>query len=82
MVRYESAFQGTTAPARTTAQGQARNISEGGLSLRTPTPLRKGEILRLHVPLHEGPTSVPVSSEVLWTRADEGGFSSGLQFLA
>ena len=78
LVRYESASMGASAPT----QGVARNISEGGLSLRTPTPLRRGEVLRLHVPLPGGPTSVPVSSEVLWTREEEGGFSSGLQFLA
>ncbi len=78
VVRYESALAGTSAPT----QGVARNISEGGLSLRTTTPLRRGEVLRLHVPLPGGPTSVPVSSEVLWTKEEEGGFSSGLQFLA
>ena len=47
-----------------------------------PAPLRRGEILRLHVPLPGGSTSVPVASEVLWTQEEEGGFASGLQFLA
>jgi PilZ domain len=82
MVRYESASAGPSAATRDTAHGVARDISEGGLSLRTPTPLRRGEILRLHVPLPGGPTSVPIRSEVLWTKEEEGGFSSGLQFLA
>lgn len=82
MVHYESASALTSASSLAVAQGMAHNISEGGLSLRTATPLRRGEVLRLHVPLPGGPSSVPVSSEVLWTKEDEGGFSSGLQFLA
>ena len=82
LVNYESASALASASSLSVAHGVARNISEGGLSLRTAMPLRRGEILRLHVPLPGGPTSVPVSSEVLWTKEEEGGFSSGLQFLA
>ncbi len=82
VVRYESASPGTSSATRGMTQGVARDISEGGLSLRTPAPLRRGEILRLHVPLPGGSTSVPVASEVLWTKEEEGGFASGLQFLA
>ena len=82
VVHYETPSAGSRTSALTTTQGLARNISEGGMSLQTTTPLRRGEVLRLHVPLPSGPTSVPVSSEVLWTKEAEGGFSSGLQFLA
>ena len=63
-------------------QGQCHDLSEGGLNLVTTMALRVGEVLRLHLTLLGGDSSLPVSAEVRWTHEIEGGFSSGLQFLA
>lgn len=63
-------------------QGQCHDLSEGGLNLLTAVALRVGEVLRLHLPLLGGDSSLPVTAEVRWTHEIDEGFASGLQFLA
>ena len=63
-------------------QGQCHDLREGGLNLVTAVALRVGEVLRLHLPLLGGDSSLTVTAEVRWTHEIVGGFASGLQFLA
>jgi PilZ domain len=81
-VCFDRIVGGAGASVQGATQGQCHDISEGGLNLQTDSALLVGEVLRIYLPLPGGLSSVPVTAEVRWTLAMDGGFSSGLQFLA
>jgi uncharacterized protein (TIGR02266 family) len=56
------------------------NLSEGGLFLRTRTPLETGAITRLR--LNDGPETVEATATVVWARADGQESGMGLRFEA
>jgi hypothetical protein len=44
--------------------------------------LKPGEILRIHMPVGLGRTTVPLLSEVRWAKPEPDGFRVGLRFLS
>lgn len=54
------------------------NLSEGGLFLRTSTPLEQGAITRLR--LHNGDGDVEATATVVWARQEGRESGMGLRF--
>lgn len=61
--------------------GGCFDISEGGLELNTECALRKGEVVKLFIPVSKVDTPLPVFAEVMWTHPSEDRFKAGLRFL-
>ena len=61
--------------------GQALDISPQGLGLTAASPLRKGEVLKVYIPILDTNTPIPVLSEVCWAESDSQSCRAGLKFL-
>ena len=57
------------------------DISSGGLGITTSQLLKTGEVVKVEYPLSDSGLTVPVYSEVVWTRMSEGVGRVGLRFL-
>jgi hypothetical protein len=62
--------------------GVGVDISLTGIGLTTDQELSKGEILKVSLPVGAMDISMPVYSEVMWTMPEDGGYRTGLRFLA
>ena len=62
--------------------GLGVDISAGGMGLTTDWQLHAGDVLKLYFPVAAGHTSLPVFTEVVWSRPADGKFRAGLRFLA
>ena len=62
-------------------QGQGIDVSSKGLGFVTPIPLNKGEILCLNFPVISPNTTLPVFSEVRWSRQEGEHYRVGVAFL-
>ncbi len=61
--------------------GEAMNISSGGLGLVTACTLKRGEVLKLYLPAIARSAALPVFSEVVWVRQAGAHVEAGLRFL-
>jgi hypothetical protein len=61
--------------------GLGVDISSGGMGLTTDFQLHAGDVLKLYFPV-AGHASLPVFTEVIWSRPADGEFRVGLRFLA
>lgn len=62
-------------------QGLGVDLSSGGMGMTSPVPLKGGQVVKIFFPVTEGPTRVPVLTEVMWTKYCAGEYRSGLRFL-
>jgi hypothetical protein len=62
--------------------GKALDICKDGLGFIAGVPLKKGEILKVHLPVNSTGIPIPVFSEVRWVKTEAMGHRVGLQFLA
>ena len=62
--------------------GVGVDLSSEGVGVFTEYPLREGEVLKLRYPVNVGDASLPVYTEVMWSRASNQHFRAGLRFLA
>jgi hypothetical protein len=62
--------------------GVGVDISLTGMGLKTDQALSKGEVLKVSLPVGAMEINMPVYSEVMWTRPEDGGYRAGLRFLA
>jgi len=62
-------------------QGQGIDVSSQGLGFVTPIPLNRGEILCLNFPVIPPNTTLPVFSEVRWSRQEDEHYRVGVAFL-
>ncbi len=58
--------------AKTPFRGRAQNISEGGLKLKTPIPLKESDILIVDLAL-EMEKSFDLYAKVVWVKEDDCG---------
>ena len=61
--------------------GESLDISGGGLGLTTECVLRKGDVLRLQLPVYDTDITIPVFAEVIWTKPADDRYRTGLRFL-
>jgi len=62
-------------------KGLCLDISESGLGLRVKFALKKGEVLKLFLPIKKVHTYLPVFAEVMWANRSNGHFRMGLRIL-
>ena len=64
-------------------KGLVVDISSEGVGITTDYDLRKGEVLKLYLPINSTVnTSLPVYAEVMWSNSDDENLKGGLRFLA
>ena len=63
-------------------QGYGVDISQGGLGMSTETPLQKGKVIRMALPVLGGKATIPVFSIIKWSKPLETQFRVGVQFLS
>jgi hypothetical protein len=62
--------------------GTCLDVSAGGLGLKAAFPLKKGQVLKVFLPIQKVKTSLPVFGEVVWSEAsDEHASRAGLRIL-
>ncbi len=61
--------------------GVSINISESGLALISDFALKKGEVMKVLVPVSTGGPPLPVLAEVMWTYSSDDYSRTGLRFL-
>jgi hypothetical protein len=71
--------------------GSTNNLSEGGLCLSTDQALRESQIVRIRLPIANGPATMPTLAEVRWVKKRSAGaktierrgnrYIAGLRFL-
>jgi hypothetical protein len=62
--------------------GKTLDLCQNGLGFIADIPLRKGEILKVHLPVNTTGIPIPVFSEVRWARTEGKKHRVGLQFLS
>lgn len=61
--------------------GVSFDISEDGVGITVGCALKKGEVIKLFIPLSKKNTNLPVYAEVRWVRSTKDKFNTGLRFL-
>ena len=61
--------------------GLSLDIGAGGIGLATDRPMKKGEIVKVNIPIGRGIVTVPVFTEVMWAASSGGRWRAGLRFL-
>ncbi|MBI3377963.1 MAG: PilZ domain-containing protein [Nitrospirae bacterium] len=62
--------------------GLGVDISAEGIGLATDYDLRKGDILKLYLPINNVETRLPAYAEVMWSKPADENLRGGLRFLA
>lgn len=62
--------------------GICLDISSEGIGVSTTDPLRKGDVLKLHLSVSDMKVTLPILTEVKWLRRVDDQYKAGLQFLA
>ncbi len=57
------------------------DISRGGVGIMTESELRKGEVLKLFMPLEGFDLTLPVYAQVMWASPGDKEFRAGIRFL-
>jgi hypothetical protein len=61
--------------------GICLDISEGGLGMTAASPLKKGQVLKVFLPVRKVDTYLPIFAEVVWSQRSNGHFRIGLRVL-
>ena len=61
--------------------GVGVDISETGLGMSSSYSLKKAQVVKLYLPVIEKDIPLPVFAEVMWSKADNSHFKTGLRFL-
>ncbi|MBI5748221.1 MAG: PilZ domain-containing protein [Nitrospinae bacterium] len=61
--------------------GVGVDISETGLGMASNHALKKAQVVKLYLPFYEKDMPLPVFAEVMWSKADNSYFRTGLRFL-
>ena len=61
--------------------GVCFDISEDGVGITVGCTLKKGEVIKLFIPVSKKNTTLPVFAEVRWVRGTKDNFMTGLRFL-
>lgn len=61
--------------------GVCFDISEDGVGITVGCTLKKGEVIKLFIPVSKKNTTLPVFAEVRWVRSTKDKFNTGLRFL-
>ena len=80
-VQFDVNCLGSEGLMSTEQKGFGVDISKYGFGLLTRYPLKKGEVLRLHLPLDSSQSGLPIFARVAWTRRADRQFRVGMQFL-
>ena len=62
-------------------KAQSVDISSGGVGIVVSQPLRKGDVVKIDYPVNGDGVTLPVFSEVIWCRTENGCSRVGLRFL-
>jgi hypothetical protein len=62
-------------------RGEGVDISDGGIGLVTHHGLRRGDVVKLYIPLGAAQANVPVYCLVMWIMTTGQNFKAGLRFL-
>jgi hypothetical protein len=62
--------------------GKALDICSQGMGFMVGIQLKKGDILKVHLPVNSIGIPIPVFSEVRWVKKESSGHRVGLQFLS
>ncbi len=69
-------------PEIVVTRGFGVDICDGGMGLITRYPLKAGAVLKIYFPVAAAKASLPVYSEVVWSKPTDGEYRAGLRFLA
>jgi hypothetical protein len=61
--------------------GESVNVSMGGLCLAVPSPLNRGDYLKVEMTFPSGPGPVRALAEVMWCRRQDQEYHCGIRFL-
>lgn len=82
-VFFEPGVTGPKSLKNINQEGFCTDINENGLGLVSAYSLKKGQILRLYLPVKRmSRIHLPVLGEVVWTKREKIDFRGGLRFLA
>ena len=62
--------------------GQCVDISSEGMGMTTVGALHQGDVLKLHFAVVDMQVTLPILTEVMWSRPVEDHYRAGLRFLA
>lgn len=62
-------------------EGQAVDISKGGICLVTKEELSKNQILKINIPMPGMSVQTPALAMVRWTRPHQDGYKVGMMFV-
>ncbi|MBT0651767.1 PilZ domain-containing protein [Geomobilimonas luticola] len=62
--------------------GRAIDLSADGGGLATKYPLKRGDVVKLLVPVGVTNVRLPVYASVVWSKVTDDGFRAGVTFLA
>lgn len=57
------------------------DISQGGICILTDFYLKKGDIIKLLIPINSLNLTNPIIAKVIWTRYEKGCYRTGLEFV-
>jgi hypothetical protein len=63
------------------SNGVSFDISEDGVGITVGCALKKGEVIKVFIPVSKKNTTLPVFAEVRWVRSTKDNFKTGLRFL-
>ena len=64
-----------------TGEGDAIDVSEGGLSLFTKDAIEDNQIIRIKLPLPGMQVQTPTLAKVSWSKTHDKGYKVGLSFI-
>lgn len=68
-------------PGTAEQDGSAVNLSMGGLCLATPSPLSKGDYLKIEITLPGSTQPTRAMAEVVWASTEGKAYKAGIRFL-
>ena len=80
-VHFEQMATGSNLQKNNQWNGVSFDISEDGVGITVGCALKKGEVIKLFIPLSKKNTTLPVYAEVRWVRSTKDKFNTGLRFL-
>jgi hypothetical protein len=81
-VDFEMSDLGQEQTQPLTLTGDAVDISSNGIGMWTSAPLKRGDVVKLYIPIPSQKTILPSFSEVRWVEPGRLHNRVGLQFLA
>jgi hypothetical protein len=69
-------------PGKNWENSLATDISFDGLGLSTDYELKKGDVVKIRIPVQTVDVDIPVYAIVVWSKPEKSNFRAGLLFLA